>query len=62
VSIPESASKHVNVTSTSELYQPLLSGPRSGVAVIVGLASSIFTVAVSVVELPALSNAVPVTE
>jgi hypothetical protein len=61
VSIPESVSLPVNETVTSPRYQPNAFAARSGAPVMVGAVLSMFTVAVALVELPALSLAVPVT-
>ncbi len=54
-------SLQVKVTVTGALYQPLLFGPRSGVAVMLGAVLSMFRLSVAVAWLPALSVAVPAT-
>src|SRR5512144_2485672 len=59
--MPDSASPQEKLTMTSARYQSLAFGRRSRDPLIVGFVWSMFTVAVSLAEFPALSYAVPVT-
>ncbi len=59
--MPDRASAHTKLTSTSASYQPLVFGARSAAAEIVGGVRSMLTDASSVALLPASSTAVPVT-
>src|SRR6476661_8648566 len=61
VLMPDSASAHVKLTVTLASYQSLPFGLRSRAALMVGFVWSMFTVAVSLAELPALSKAAPTT-
>ena len=60
--VPESASLHVKVTVTSVLFHPFAFAAGARVATIEGEDLSMFTVAVAVDVLPALSTTVPVTD